>query len=185
MSIETNLERIANALEAMSNNAALIGAKATGMPLPTLAPDGAVLPPVVADSVVPPAKPESITAPPAVDTRRPQQKAADTRRANKLRKDEERNLTDNVTPISTPPPSTVVSPEPAIASGLQPYAVPADAGELKLCANHAAGVLGPRINAIGDLLAGTYHVSSLSDLPLEKYAGFVRDLYDLTTKGAA
>jgi len=192
MSIEKDLNRIATALEVIANNIAVVGAHTTGV--------GAnVATPAPADKPTPAAAP--VTPPPEIDTRSPQQKAADTRRKNKAAKDAEHLAAteagekSNVTPITPAPvlasPAAIATPAASVATPVaevavveavteeMAYIIPGTLEEMSQMANAIAAQLGPRVNEIGELLAGTYQVSKLSELSLDYYAGFARDLHAL------
>lgn len=181
MPIEQTLERIADALEKIAVNTAGTNAAADPMPTATTPPAPPVMP-----ASAPPVNPPG--TPPPVDIRSPQQKAADTRKANKAAKDAavlKAAEANKVVPIGAPAAPVVPSDPSVVLDVIPEYVIPGTLADLKAIANDAAGKLGPRINEIGELLAGTYQVSSLSELPVEYYAGFVRDLHTLITKPAA
>lgn len=164
MSIEKNLERIAVSLETIAlATAAHVATDAMVKTAPAAAQSDTPAP----------------TPPPTgdVDTRSPQQKAADTRKANKLKKEAEAgNVVPIAPPVATPPvaaPATAPLVEPPLEGVLD---FPADLAGMTALTIEIFTQLGPRGPEVGALLANTYGVSHVNDLPVEYYAGFTRDL---------
>ena len=198
MSIEQDLNRIANSLESIAQRYAGEAPAA-----PAISPD---LPPASLEPAV-------VTEPVLT----PAQKGAATKAANKLKAQQEAAATPTevssvvptaVVPPTTPPILEVVpgGPTPAQPPGtgtVHPTMVgtldalnerieenpalvmPSIPGTLEEMTNYAktvAAYLGPRVNEIAELLAGKYQVSRLPEMQAVHYAQFTQDLHALATK---
>ncbi len=189
MTIERNLERIANTLDLILQRYS--GGGQENLPLnPTPTLGGGTGP-------HPDSQETAIAGGAVVVELTPAQKGAATKAANKLKREQDAaaaaaepqlSVVATTGPVGVPaaaaaPPVgiDVLSPAPAEGESpaLNPASIPTNLQEMTDYAKHVAAFLGPDVNKIGELLAGKYQVSRLPEMQIAHYTQFTADLRDL------